>query len=160
MLFAPSKSRKRAKVWIMGVSKTSDHIWIKIKMPNPSQEPPASSKAPNEDLKDMDVLCTFKTKIESQNSEYGYTKVQWPYPNQYQDPKPKSGTTSILQSPKSELKDMDVLCTFKIMIKNCNSDQGCIKEYPCPLSPDLGLWRMQEDPDWCLASWSWFGYCH
>ena len=51
----------------MGVSKTSDHIKIKIKMPNPSQEPLASSKVPNEDLKDMDVLYTFKIKIESQN---------------------------------------------------------------------------------------------
>ena len=51
----------------MGISKTSDHIQIKIKMPNPSQEPPASSKAPNEVLKDMDVLYTFKIKIESQN---------------------------------------------------------------------------------------------
>ena len=29
-------------------------------MANPSQEPPVSSKAPNKDLKDMDVLCTFK----------------------------------------------------------------------------------------------------
>ena len=29
-------------------------------MPNSSKEPPASSKAPNEDLKDMDVLSTFK----------------------------------------------------------------------------------------------------
>ena len=47
----------------MGVSKTSDHIQIKIKMPNPSQEAPASLKAPIEDLKDMDVLCTFKIKI-------------------------------------------------------------------------------------------------
>ena len=48
-----------SKIWIMGVSKTNDHIQIKIKMPNPSQEPQVSSKAPNEDLKDMDVLCTF-----------------------------------------------------------------------------------------------------
>ena len=55
---------KRAKIRNMGISKISDHIKIKIKMPNPSQEPPASSKAPNEDLKDMDVLCTFKIKIE------------------------------------------------------------------------------------------------
>ena len=54
----------------MGVSKTRDHIKIKIKMPNPIQEPPASFKAPNEDLKDMDVLCTFKIKIETQNSLY------------------------------------------------------------------------------------------
>ena len=48
-----------------GVSQTSDHIQIKIKMPSSSQEPPVSSKAPNEDFKDMDVLCTFKIKIES-----------------------------------------------------------------------------------------------
>ena len=31
-------------------TKTSDHIQIKIKMPNPSQEPPASSKSSNDDL--------------------------------------------------------------------------------------------------------------
>ena len=56
----------------MGMSKTSDHIQIKIKMPNPSQEPPASSEAQNEDLKDMDILCTFKIKIEDKNQEYGH----------------------------------------------------------------------------------------
>ena len=67
MFFAPSKSRLRANIWIMGVSKTSNHIKIKIMMPNPSQEPQAPSKAPNQDLKDMDVVCTFKIKIESQN---------------------------------------------------------------------------------------------
>ena len=60
----------------MVLPKTSDHIQIKIKMPNPSQEPPASSKAPNEDSKDMDVLCTFKIKIESQISVYGSIKDQ------------------------------------------------------------------------------------
>ena len=35
----------------MGVSKTNDHIQIKMKMSNPSQEPPVISKAQNEDLK-------------------------------------------------------------------------------------------------------------
>ena len=34
------------------------------------------------------------------------------------------------------------------------------KEHPCPLGPDLGLWRTLEVPDWGLASWSWFGYGH
>ena len=63
----------------MDVSKFSDHIQIKIQMQNPSQEPPASSKAPNQDLKDMDVLCTFKIKIESKNLEYEYIKDQWQY---------------------------------------------------------------------------------
>ena len=66
----------------MCVPKTSDHIQFKIKMQNPSQEPPASSKAPNEDWKDMDVLCTFKIKIESQNLDHGCVKDQLPYPNQ------------------------------------------------------------------------------
>ena len=51
----------------MGEQKTSDHIQIKVKMLKPSQESSASSKALNQDLKDMDVLCTLKTKIESQN---------------------------------------------------------------------------------------------
>ena len=60
----------------MGVSKTGDHIQIKINMPNPSQEPPASSKAPNEDVKDMNVLCAFKIKIEKQNPDHGYIKDQ------------------------------------------------------------------------------------
>ena len=50
---------------IIGVSKTSDHIQIKIKTQKPSQEHPGFSRAPNEDLIDLDVLCTFKIKIES-----------------------------------------------------------------------------------------------
>ena len=43
----PSKSRKIAKIRKVGVPMTSDHIQIKIKMPYPSQDPPASSRAPN-----------------------------------------------------------------------------------------------------------------
>ena len=59
------KIKIESQIWIIGLSKTSDHIQIKIKMSNPSQEPSASSKAPNEDLRDMDVLCTVKIKIKS-----------------------------------------------------------------------------------------------
>ena len=62
MFLAPLKSRWRAKIQNMGVSKTSDHIQIIIKIPNPSQEPAASPKARNQDLKDMDVLCIFIIK--------------------------------------------------------------------------------------------------
>ena len=72
----------KTNIWNMGVSKTSDYIQIKIKMPNSSKEPPASSKAPNHDLNDMDVLCTFKIKIESQNLDHGCIKAQVPYLNQ------------------------------------------------------------------------------
>ena len=60
----------------MGVSKTSDHIQIKIRMPNPSEEPPVSAKSPNEDSKDIDVLCTLKIKIESPNLDHGCVKDQ------------------------------------------------------------------------------------
>ena len=58
----------------MVVAKTKGHIKIKIKMPNPSQEPPASSKAPNDDLKDMDVLCTFKIKREPKFGSWLYQR--------------------------------------------------------------------------------------
>ena len=80
----------------MDKTKTSDHIQVNIRMQNPSQEPAASSKAPNEDLKDMDVLCTFKSKIVSQNLEHGCIKDQKLYPNQDRGPKPQSDTFSIL----------------------------------------------------------------
>ena len=60
----------------MGISKTSDHIQIKVKMPNPSQDPLAFAKAPNKDLKDKDVLFFFKVKIERPNLEIGCIKDQ------------------------------------------------------------------------------------
>ena len=60
----------------MGVSKTSDQFQIKIKILNSSQEPSASSKAQKEELKNMDVLCTLKFKIESQNLDHGCIKDQ------------------------------------------------------------------------------------
>ena len=73
----------------MGVSKTSNHIKIKIKMPNPSEEPPVSSKAPNEDLKDIGVICTYKNKIENPKVGHGVSttldhiqiKIKMPKPS-------------------------------------------------------------------------------
>ena len=70
-----------------GWIKASDHIQVKINIPNPSQEPPASPKALNHDLEDMDVLCLFKIKVESHNLEHGCIKDQGLYPNQDQDAK-------------------------------------------------------------------------
>ena len=60
----------------MVVSKASDHIQIKIKMPNPSQELPVFSKAPNVDFKDIYVFCTFKIKIEGKNVDPACIKDQ------------------------------------------------------------------------------------
>ena len=96
----------------MGISKTREHIQIKITMPNPSQEPPASSKAPNEDLKDMDGLCTFIIKIENQNLDHGYIKdhiqIDIKMPNPCQEP------SAFSKAPNQDLEDMDVIWTFKI----------------------------------------------
>ena len=63
MFFESSKSREEAKHLNMGVSKISDQIPIKIKMPNPTQKPSASSNAPSQDLEDIYILFTFKFKI-------------------------------------------------------------------------------------------------
>ena len=82
------------------MSKANEHIQIKIQMQNSSQEPPVSSKAPNEDLEDIDVICPFWIKIEGGNLDHGYVKNQWPYPNQDHDAEPKSVASSMLQSLK------------------------------------------------------------
>ena len=92
--------RERAKIWIIVASRTNDHIQIKIKIPNQSQEPLVCLKVPNQDSKDMDVLFTFKMKIESQNSEHWCIKDQIPYLYQNQDAIPKSGIFNILKCPK------------------------------------------------------------
>ena len=104
----------------MGISKTSDHIQIKIMMPNPSQDPPASSKAPNEDLKDMDVLCTFKIKIESKNLDHGISKTSDYIQIKIKMLKPSQEPLASSKVPNEDLKDMDVLYTFKIKIESQN----------------------------------------
>ena len=98
------KTRWRANIRIMIVPKTSNHIKINIKMPNLNLEPAASSKTPNENLKDMDVLWTLKIKKESQNLDYVCIKDQWSCKTKDHDPKPQSGTSSNLQSPNWRLK--------------------------------------------------------
>ena len=148
------KIKKKAKIRKIGVSKTNQNIQIKIMIPNPSQEHPASSKAPNQDLKDMDVLCTFKIKIEGQYSEQWCIKDYWPYINQDPDAKPQQANIWIMGAPKAsdhiqiknkipklsqeppvsskapnqDLKDTDVLCTFKIIVNSQNSNNRCIKD--------------------------------
>ena len=96
----------------MSVSKTSDHIQIKIKMPNPSQKPPASSKASNQDLKDMDVLCTFKIKIQT---KFRTCVNQRPFPIKVKMPNPSQESPVSSKAENHECKDMDTkeICNFK-----------------------------------------------
>ena len=72
---------RKPKWKIMDVPKNSGHIQIKIKMTNPSQEPPVFSKVSYQDFKDIDVLYTFKIKIESQILEHECIKDRRPYPD-------------------------------------------------------------------------------
>ena len=94
------------------ISKSISKSWT------PDMEPPASSKAPNQDLKDIDALCTFKTMIEGQNLDHWFTKDQSPYPNPDQDVKPQSGTSSVLQIPKWGLEGHG--CSLHLL----NQDKG------------------------------------
>ena len=112
----------------MGISKTSDSIQIKVKMLNPSQEPPASSKALNEDLKDIDVLCTLKIKIENQDSDYGYMKTSYHIQINIKIPNPSQEPPVSSKALNEDLKDIDALCTFKIKIESQNLYHGYIKD--------------------------------
>ena len=111
----------------MGKPNTSYHIQIKIKMPNAPQEPPASSKAQNQDFKDMEVLCTIKIQIEKQNSDHGYSKTSVNIQIKIKMPQPCQEHPVFFKAPNQDLKEMDVLCTFKIKIESQNADNGCIK---------------------------------
>ena len=72
----------------MDVSKAIDHIQIKFKIPKLGQEPPASSKAQNQDSKCIDHLCTFIIKSEGQKldhmciKDHIQIKIKTPNPNQ------------------------------------------------------------------------------
>ena len=107
------KSIKRAKIQIIGVSEGSYHFQIKIKMTNPSKEPLASSRASNEDLKDVDVLWTFKIKLESQNSDHECKKTTDHIQIKIKRPTPSKEASASSIDPNQDLKDMEVLFTFK-----------------------------------------------
>ena len=77
---------------------------IKIKMPNPSQEPPASPKDPNEDLKDIDVLCTLKIRIESQNLDHMCVKDSDPIQNKINMPNPSQEPLASSKAPNQDLR--------------------------------------------------------
>ena len=123
----------------MGASKTSDYIEIQIKMPNHSQETQASFRAPNEDLKDIDVLCTFKIKTESWKTS-GHIQIQINILNSSQEPPSSS------KALNEDLKDIDVLCTLKIKIESQNLDHRFNKDQWPYLDQDQDTKPSQEPP--------------
>ena len=154
MFFAPSKSRQRAKIWNRVEPKTSDHIQINIRMQNPSQEPPASSKAPFQDLNDMDVLASLNSRQRAKFWNMGVLKtidhiqINIKMPNSSQEP------LASFNSKKLVLKDMDALCTFKIKIESQNIEFRCIKDqYLNPnqdqnTKPQSETFRVLQSPKW------------
>ena len=102
----------------MGLPNTSDHIQINIKIFNPSQEPQVFSKAPNQDLKEMDVLCTLKIKLESQNLDLVVSKTSDYIQIKIKMLKPSQEPPASSKAPIKDLKEIDVLCTFKIKIES------------------------------------------
>ena len=111
----------------MSISRTSEHIQIKIKMPNPSQEPSASSKAPNEDLRDMDVLCTFKIKIKSKIGNLCASKINDDLQIKIMMPNP---TQEPLVSSKAPNQDLRIWIFFG----PSNQERD----------PKIGLWLYQK----------------
>ena len=118
MFFAPSKSRQRAKFWIIGKSKTSDHIQIKIKMLNPSQEPPVSSKAPNKVLRRWMFFAPSNSRQRAKNWIIGVSKTSDHIQIKIRMQNPTQGPPVFSNAPNQDLKDIDVLCTFKIKIES------------------------------------------
>ena len=98
-------------------------------MPNSSQKPAVSLKIPNEDLMDMDVLCTFKIKIESRNLDHEYLKDRGPYKIKIKMPNPSQEPPMSSKAPSEDFKDIDVLCIFKINIESQNLEHGCFKDH-------------------------------
>ena len=107
----------------MDVSKTSDHINIKVKMPTPSQKLPPFSKAPNQDLKDMVFFCTLKIKMGLPKTIH-HIQIKIKKPHLIQEPP----AASILYSPKSGLKGNGCSYTFKMKIEINNKEHGCVKD--------------------------------
>ena len=102
----------------MAVSKTSDHIQIKIKMLNPSQDPPALTKAPNQDSKDINDLCT----LESQNLDLWCIKIKIKMTISIKEP------LTLSKAPNQDSKDIAALCTLKIKNESQNLEHGSITD--------------------------------
>ena len=107
-------------------SKVPDLIQIKIKMPNPIEEHPASSKA---QMRTWRTWMFFTPSNQDREPIFYHwcIKDPWPYPIQDQYAKPQSGSFIILQMPKWGLEGHGCVFTFKIKIETQNLEHWCFK---------------------------------
>ena len=107
----------------MDLTETNDPIQIKINMLNP-KEPPASSKARNQELKDMNVLCNKMKNIDvPKNSDYIQLKIKMTNPTN-----PNQEPPAFSKVPYQDFKDRDFHCTLKIKIETQILDREWIKD--------------------------------
>ena len=127
MFFAPAKSRGRAEIWKRGISRTSDQIQIKMKIPNFSQKPSASSKSPNQELIDIRHGCSLYLKNQDKGGKIqnmGILKTSYHIQFRIKIPNPSQEPPASNQ----DLKDLNVLCTHKIKIEIQNLKHRCIND--------------------------------
>ena len=142
MFFGTFKIKIKSQDLEYWCTKDQDHIKIYLGIQNPCQVPPASCKAQNQDLKDMDVLCTFKIKTESQDFDHGCTKDLWKFPNHVQDDNPQSGTSSIIWSPKSGPKGH--ACSLNLQNQDREPKFGiCVYQRPLTISKSRSRFQTQ-----------------
>ena len=90
---------------------------------NQNHELSLSSKDPNQDLNDIEVLFPLKLNSKSQNSDVGSLKVQESYPNHDEKFKPQSGTSSFFKAQSRTYRTVIIFASSKWIIKSQNSDQ-------------------------------------
>ena len=158
-LYSNLSNFRKAKIWIRILSKLKNWIKLIIQIPNSNQEPPLSFKSPNQSSKDMEVLCTFKINLKSQRLDHGSIIVRELNPNNDQDSKLQSWTSSPYQSTKSGFKGLqrflhlqnqfiETKCRWKVYQSsknlNYNSDANPnLKPPPSPKALDQILMEMK-----------------
>ena len=97
-------------------------------MPKPSQEPPASSKASNEDLKDLDLFEPSKPRLRAKILHMGVSKTGDQIHIKIEMSNSSQVPLAFSKAQKKYLKDKDVLCTLEIKIKSQISGHGYTKD--------------------------------
>ena len=96
---------------------------------NQNHELSLSSKDPNQDLIDIEVLFPLKLNSKSQNSDVGSLKVQESYPNHDEKLKPQSGTSSFFKAQSRTYRTVIIFASSKWIIKGKNSDQRGLSKF-------------------------------